>query len=90
MPGYLVLFVFVYVSREMGSNTEKWNRSGSSEDYESYSYYSVHLHASAQAGVKHCTSAVVGKFWSLHNSKKLHMCKISWFSGRLFMLTQTW
>ena len=38
--------------------TGSWNRSGSSEDYDSCValYCSVHLRATARVGVKHCTS----------------------------------
>ena len=56
VSSYLVLFifVFVYVLREM-EVTGKWNRTGSSEDYESHFalYCSVHL----QAVIEHCTSS---------------------------------
>ena len=50
VPGYLVLFIWKV--------TGKWNRSGSSEDYDSYFALccSVHFCTSARAGVEHCTS----------------------------------
>ena len=73
--------------------TGRWNRSGSNEGYGSILHYNA-LFTCEQAS---STVQVVGRFLNLHNPQKMHMLQISykkyiytWFSGRLFTLTQTW
>ena len=54
--------------------TGKWNRSGSSKDYDSVLLYT------ALFTCERASSAVqvVGKCWSLHNPQKLYMRQISY------------
>ena len=77
MSSYLVLFIFVYLLREMGSNTEMElvNQNGSSEDSDSCCRFILLCSL-----VKWPLSSVqvIGKFWSLHNPQKMRMCQISY------------
>ena len=88
---YFMLFNLAYVSREMGSNKEiklKWFQ------WRLWLMFRVILLCSLACKCASGRRALYkwfgcGKFWSLHNPQKLCMCQISWFSRRLFMLTQT-
>ena len=91
VPGYLVLFIFVYVSREMENNREmkpKWFQ------WRLWIMLRIILLSSlprkCASGRRALYVPLVGKFWSLHNPQKRRMRQKSWFSERLFTLTQTW
>ena len=76
--------------------TEKWHRSGSSEDHDSRFTLYCSVHCERASG----TVQVIGKFCSLHNPQKLLMRQISYknyilqyliFRKIIYLtLTQTW
>ena len=68
MPCYLVLFILVYVSREMGSSLQ-------GNETKVVPVKSM-THVSHYTALLTCAQ-VVGKFRS-HNPEKLHMCQISY------------
>ena len=75
VPGYLGLFIFVYVLREIGSNREmkpKWFQ------WRLWLMFCIILLCLLAREQTSSTVQVVGKFWSLHNPQKLCMCQISY------------